>query len=343
MVLAFQPELRQLAAIFGEISLVFVIGWVCSIAAGLLVNRVSKRHLLVFLSLGVVILFYGGVRVSTGRGMWLQAIDDWPQSVKYGEPAYDADSLQIACVVPYEGLPGQIHDVQEALNLGADIVMFAEGALNYEDPEQFNQQVNYATATSNAPYIAPAYMEQVCGDSECEIYNSMALMNQSGVLFNYRKNRPVPILESETSAGDDPTKPMPLIFEGKNDKLDLVTLNVGLGICFDFDFPYLFRDVAGTDLMLGASRYWSSIGWILWADNVFRAIENGFTLVKCSETGMSGSADPYGRVLASKPTTIGEVYTMQIPVQTHVWTWYRNAGGWLFGWISLGVTPFTAC
>ena len=67
-------------------------------------------------------------------------------------------------------------------------------------------------------------------------------------------------------------------------------------------------------------------------DNIFRAVENGFTLFKCSLNGMSGAVDPYGRTLASKPTTWGEVYTAQIPVQKHVWTLYAHGGK---HWVSI--------
>ena len=341
MALAFQPELRQLTAIFGEISLVFVIGWIASVGAGLLINRVSKRHLLVFLSCGVAVLFYGGVRFGSGRGMWLQDIADWPQAAKpvaekqplNFEHPFGGDKLRVACIVPSDD--ASFDDIAGAANAAlasaADIVIFSETSAYA--PKVLSPHINFAQAPAAFPYIVTTFVDSKMSVAE---YNTISLFNGSGTWDTYAKNRPVPILESDITASNKRTHPVRLTFGEKGQ----INLNVGLSICFDFDFPYLFKDSYGVDLMLGASNYWSSIGWALWGDNIFRAIENGWTLYKCSRNGMSGAADPYGRELASKPTTTDEIYMTEIPVQRHVWTAYRNAGGWLFGWICLGFIPF---
>ena len=89
---------------------------------------------------------------------------------------------------------------------------------------------------------------------------------------------------------------------------------------------------------VGPSWYWASIGQNLWEHNIFRAIENGFTVIKCSENEISGAVDPYGRTIAALPTLSDDVYTFKVPVQKGVQTWFVS-GGWIFGWACVGLSP----
>jgi apolipoprotein N-acyltransferase len=68
---------------------------------------------------------------------------------------------------------------------------------------------------------------------------------------------------------------------------------------------------------------------------VFRAIENGVSLVRQDGRGLSLATDPYGRILAMVETDkAGEpVMTAQVPTQG-VFTIYPIIGD-LFGWLSV--------
>ena len=115
-------------------------------------------------------------------------------------------------------------------------------------------------------------------------------------------------------------------------------MKVSSAICFDFDFPYLLRHANDADLVVGPSEYWASLGRNLWGDNIFRAIENGFTLIKCAKDGISGAVDPYGRIIAALPTLEDSVHLMEVPVQNGVNTFYAS-GGFAFGWLCLAICP----
>jgi len=68
---------------------------------------------------------------------------------------------------------------------------------------------------------------------------------------------------------------------------------------------------------------------------VFHAIENGMSLVRQTDRGMSLAADPYGRVLAQTDFfgSTDRTLVAQVPVR-HVATVYTALGRW-FGWVCL--------
>jgi apolipoprotein N-acyltransferase len=68
---------------------------------------------------------------------------------------------------------------------------------------------------------------------------------------------------------------------------------------------------------------------------VFRAIENGMSVVRQTDFGLSVAVDPYGWILAQMNhfTTRDRTLVAQVPA-VHVVTVYA-AGGHLFGWLTI--------
>jgi apolipoprotein N-acyltransferase len=81
--------------------------------------------------------------------------------------------------------------------------------------------------------------------------------------------------------------------------VDTALGRVGLAICWDFDFHRIVatagRDSA--DLLIVPAADWSGIDPLHGRMAVFRSIENGTTLVRQAQNGLSIIADPYGRVI----------------------------------------------
>jgi apolipoprotein N-acyltransferase len=69
---------------------------------------------------------------------------------------------------------------------------------------------------------------------------------------------------------------------------------------------------------------------------IYRAIENGVTLVRQADNGLSFVADPYGRVLAAVDhwTASERVTVAQVPARAGVFTIYPYIGD-LFAWLSV--------
>jgi apolipoprotein N-acyltransferase len=118
---------------------------------------------------------------------------------------------------------------------------------------------------------------------------------------------------------------------------DLPFGRVGAVICRDLDFPSTVQQAgaAGADLVVVPSFDWVEIDPFHSQYAVFRAIENGFSLVRPAGDGLSIATDPYGRVVAAMDQfqSSGRVMVATVPT-TGVRTPYGILGDW-FGWASL--------
>jgi apolipoprotein N-acyltransferase len=108
-------------------------------------------------------------------------------------------------------------------------------------------------------------------------------------------------------------------------------------ICFDADFPALTRQggQAGIDILLRPAHEWQEIDPLHAQIAVFRAIENGFSLVSQAELGRSIAVDYEGHVLASSDyfTSDAQVMVAYIPTKG-VSTIYAAIGD-LFAWLCI--------
>ena len=103
-------------------------------------------------------------------------------------------------------------------------------------------------------------------------------------------------------------------------------------ICWDGDYPAIIRQAGrnGTGLMLIPSSDGITYGTVHTHMAVFRAIENGMSLVRQTEWGLSMAVDPYGRVLAQTDFfgATDRTLVAQVPVK-HVTTIYSLFGRYL--------------
>jgi apolipoprotein N-acyltransferase len=108
-------------------------------------------------------------------------------------------------------------------------------------------------------------------------------------------------------------------------------------ICWDADFPTTVRQAGrnGTDILLVPSNDWREVDPMHTQMAVFRAIENGVSLVRQASNGLSIATDPYGRVLAAMDHFTASEWVMvaQVPTQG-VFTVYSAIGD-LFGWLAV--------
>jgi len=108
-------------------------------------------------------------------------------------------------------------------------------------------------------------------------------------------------------------------------------------ICWDMDFPAVIQQAGqnGTGLMLVPSADWREIDPVHAQMAVFRAIENGMSVVRQTYGGRSLAVDPYGHVLAEVDFfgSTDRTLVAQVPVR-HVATLYTAFGRWL-GWLCL--------
>jgi apolipoprotein N-acyltransferase len=144
-----------------------------------------------------------------------------------------------------------------------------------------------------------------------------------GITWRYQKAHPVPGME---------------MFPPGDGVVPVVRTSYGQlanVICFDADFQGLLRVPA--DLMLVPSNDWPAIDPLHSQMAAFRAIENGYSLVRSTSNGLSLAVDYEGRVAAATDfyTTDDQVIVAYLP--THgVRTPYAVVGD-LFAWICLAI------
>jgi apolipoprotein N-acyltransferase len=92
----------------------------------------------------------------------------------------------------------------------------------------------------------------------------------------------------------------------------------------------------GTDILLAPSLEYREIDPIHAHMAIYRAVENGVTVVRQADNGLSFVADPYGRVWAAMDhwTASERVLLAQVPAKAGVFTIYPIIGD-LFAWLAV--------
>ena len=149
-------------------------------------------------------------------------------------------------------------------------------------------------------------------------------------------------IEGGFTSGD---RPVPFVLDHPDVKTSPL-------ICFEDIFQRTAREAADddTDFLVNLTNNgWfgdSAAQWQHAAAAVFRAVENGLPLVRCSNNGLTGWVDAQGRLRQVFRDDHGTIYgpgylTAQIPLlspgERRVPPFYHRHGNW-FGWTCVGIT-----
>ena len=126
-------------------------------------------------------------------------------------------------------------------------------------------------------------------------------------------------------------------------QVDLPTVDTPYGrlsgvLCGDLDIPGVVSQAGrkGVDIMLIPATEMEGTGPWHYRLAAFRAVENGFSLVRSTVEGVSLAADPYGRSLASTDYFKASKRVMVAQVPTHRVATVFSIAGDLFGWLAVG-------
>lgn len=120
--------------------------------------------------------------------------------------------------------------------------------------------------------------------------NKVVLIEPSGkITADYLKSRPVPGELCVAGGGKIPVVSTPYG-------------NISTVVCFDMDFPSLICQAGKgkADIVFAPSNDWEAIDPLHTNMAIFRAVENGFSLVRIVTSGLSRSVDGTGRTTAQK-------------------------------------------
>jgi apolipoprotein N-acyltransferase len=219
---------------------------------------------------------------------------------------------------------------------GDAIVLMSEEAFGVHSDEEERELLDRALTTVAASPLADAYLGVTylkTPEGATMSTNQFALLsnnqpNYSAPLWNYHKTHPVPLIEDDVTPGSGV---LPLYTSPTLGRLSG-------SICFDMDFPLTIQQAGQNqvDVMLQPSWTWGAILSRHFDGDAVRAVENGFTLFRCSSDGESGIVGPRGRVLARSYTghEPEAVALYSLPLNSHVNTIYNN-GGLAFDWLCL--------
>jgi apolipoprotein N-acyltransferase len=158
------------------------------------------------------------------------------------------------------------------------------------------------------------------------LVNKSVLVEPGGeVAFSYLKSRPVPGPEAmyqERGDGQIPT-------------YDTEFGRLAAPICYEMDFPAFIRQVgqAKADLLLVPASDWAPIKKLHHIMAVFRAVENGTSMLRATRWGWSSAVDPLGRQLAIMDDLVSPQQVMVAHLPTYstrtIYAWIGD----LFAWV----------
>ena len=171
---------------------------------------------------------------------------------------------------------------------GAKIIFWAEvNAIVMKENEMELIQRGRELARREGIYLGMAIGSLPPGDKPL-FENKVVLIEPSGeVAWEYLKARPVP---GEGSVPGD----------GRIHTTDTPYGRISSVICFDTDFPSHVRQAgkAGVDLLFAPSNDWKEAMTPHMVVASFRAIENGFTLIRPTSHGFAAAVDYHGQILS---------------------------------------------
>lgn len=318
--------LMQIVSVTGSFGLSFLIMWFGSV----MVHAVNggagwKKILAVYAAVMIAVFSYGGIRIAA-------APVDYSETVKvasivspyyrlFSDGEYDSISYE-------ESKDYLISEAKRAADGGADIACWSEEAFAIKDSEETDfLDTAKALAVEYDMNMVLAYETADTDNSEDGLsVNKLLIITSEGETVEYIKTKLVPVIEAANyvrGTGQIPT---------------MVTDDAIISaiICFDDSYmSYVHGFGADTDpefenteILVVPSWDWSSVDKAHTYASEFRAIENGFSLVKPTYDGITTAVDYQGHVIDrfhTNDTGFDTVQFADVPVDS-VETVYEKAG-----------------
>ena len=212
---------------------------------------------------------------------------------------------------------------------GASIVVWSEaGGIVLASRETAFLEKAQQLAREQEIYLvtALAIVAESEGSGESRLNeNKLMIFGPDGELIGqYNKSR---LLWSRSlTEGDN----VPLLLDTEHGK-------IALAIGFDLDFPAAVRSAQGVDIIIAPSSDWRTLAPHHSLMATYRGVENGASLFRPTNNGVSIASDSHGRILAftDHQTTTSHTLIADVPTRG-MKTFYSVAGDW-FAWLNVGL------
>ncbi|CAJ1434778.1 unnamed protein product [Effrenium voratum] len=277
------PMLIQCSAYLGRSAVTFLLSWLASAGSH---HLSGGRGLKAVLPILVLIWIAGGLRFYATT-FQLEMSDTFPDTAQY----------RVSCI----NVPDMEAETKKRLAAGDTIILHTERATGDGDVVPINDGLVASYQAMLTDSFQKTQQEAVVVLSFTQDQRSWYhLVSRNGSQMSYAKNHPVPLVETDILPGDRPPSVAEVSLGG-------LPLKVTGSICFDTDFPWLTRQLGSASLLLESSATWSNIGREHLHGHKYAALENGQTLIKCTEDGYTGAIDPFGSVIYEAPQSSGVV------------------------------------
>ena len=357
-------------------------------AFGALPRGAAHAHATAFVAALLAVLVYGSLRIGAAPKPQPPHASAMPAAPRALHASCLLRVLNAAPELPEEALWAR---TAARIDAGDDLVLWSETAVAVTGAADERALLARAArlAAAGAAYVGIAYevdpsiergAEQAPGAAPRRAGGAPAARNavarlrpgigpvnasaHGAVAFRYLKGHPVLLIEAGYRAG-----PRRLRFE------DAPWGRTTAGICFDHDFPSLMRQAGAgrAAVALQPSETWGpkSFRERHATGNALRALENGYTLIRCGcvransslitsacscpennasmhfccrSNGVTAAVGPRLERFAWQETGTEGLVTMALPAPhaLRANTFYTLQGGWLFGWACVAASAVAA-
>ena len=341
--------LMQLASLTGIWGVSFLVNWLAPVVNEVWENgtspRVLRHSLLPFGLVLTAAVVYGSARLTftpTAPVVRIAGLTA-ARSLYLRDPSGDAilwpDIEAIARASDAERAQWRTNWLQVADDLlarsrqearaGAKVITWAEESafLLSEDVPSVLDQAR-AVAREEGVYLQLGLQPILRTEQFPFAENRAVLIDPAGnIVWDYHKAYPIPFAESLEYDGGPAIVPF----------ADTPYGRLAGVICYDTDYiPYIHQAAwAQVGLLLAPANDWPAIKYDHTHEAVYRAVENGFSMMRPDAKGVSLAVDPFGRELASADyyTTDRLDLVAMMPVQA-VPTLYSRIGD-VFAWLAI--------
>jgi len=324
------PAVAQLASLAGVWGIGFLIGWTAAVANLAWEERASfaraSRPVTAWACVFAAAIAFGSARAWLARpaaptvrvaGVTVEHPRDYWDWIDASTPTAEVDAHAAELASLQDAL---FERSAAAAGAGAKVIVWSEGnAVVAPERRQAFMDRAAGFAREHGVYLAAAVLELAYGSTLSD--NKVVMFAPDGsVAFTYVKTM------SWYPTGSD----------GILRTVDTPYGRIGAAVCFDMDFPYFIRRFArmDADIVLVPSfdserirPYHTEVG-------LFRAVEDGFAMVRQVSSGASMAVDGTGRVLARQDffATADRVMIVDVPTRRS-WTLYGVVGD-LVAWLA---------
>lgn len=320
----------QLASITGMWGITFMIAWFGSVVSWFIDNyrktQTTKRGILIYMSIFLSVLVYGSLRLTmplengTVKISGIHKHNKSETSNVY-RALYRKDTLGFK-EMNTKIIKNSITQTEFEAKAGSKIIMWSEGsfAMLKKDEDSIINTFK-AIAKQNDIYLI---VTPFVFNNGSKPENKTLLFSPSGSLVSTHYKFGGNFLEG-TIEGNRIIKTNKTAYG-----------NLSSIICWDADFPSTIKQVGKekTDILFIPSSDWFEVSPIHTTPAVYRGIENGCSMVRQTQDGLSIMTDPRGKTITEMDHFNTTSWTMTGHVPTkRIWALYPIIGD-LFGWLS---------